>query len=427
MIGVKGNSINIILNGIKAILPDLEKVYEDIHSNPELSFHETRTATIIANRLNDAGFKFKTGIGKTGVVGILVNGNGPTVMIRADMDALPVKENTGLPYASMVTAVDESGRNVPVMHACGHDMHVTWLLGAARILADNRKSWKGTLVVLFQPAEETGKGASAMIEGGLMEDFPKPDVILGQHVMVREAGNIGWCSGPATSISDSLLIRLFGRGSHGSMPQTSIDPVVMAASLVLRLQTIVSREIDPSEFAVLTVGSVQAGQKDNVIPDEATLLVNTRSLNDKTRSQILSAIDRITNAESGASGATKSPEIRLFEHYPIVYNDPGATKMVVDSFQSFLGPDRVIEVKPTSASEDFGIFGKEWKSPSVFWFVGGTDPEVYRKAQKEDSVNTIPANHNPKFHPVLHPTLETGVQSLILAVTPWLFRGLGEQ
>ena len=247
------------------------------------------------------------GIGQTGVVGLLRNGEGPTVMLRADMDALPVREQTGLPYASTQTATDSTGKTVPVMHACGHDMHVTWLIGAATLLAQTRDTWKGTLMPVFQPAEETGTGAQAMVDGGLLTRFPKPDVVLGQHVMVGPAGSIGSRAGVITSAADSLQIRMFGRGAHGSMPQASVDPVVMAAATVLRLQTIVSRELAASDAAVVTVGSLQAGDKENVIPDEAVIKLNVRTFNEDVRTRVLAAITRIVNAEAAASGAPKTP------------------------------------------------------------------------------------------------------------------------
>src|SRR5574340_592016 len=271
------------LGNLRELLPDLEKLYTDIHSHPELSMQETRTAGIAAQRLRAAGFEVTTQVGKTGVVGLLRNGDGPTVMLRADMDALPVEEATGVPYASKVTATDAEGHTVPVMHACGHDLHVTWLAGAAALLAQTRSTWKGTLMAVFQPAEETAAGAQAMIDDGLFARFPKPDVVLGQHVMVGPAGAIGGRSGAITSAADSFQIRLFGRGAHGSMPQTSIDPVVMAASVVLRLQTIVARELAPSEAAVVTVGALQAGTKENVIPDEATIKLNVRTFDEGDR------------------------------------------------------------------------------------------------------------------------------------------------
>ena len=315
------------------------------------------------------------GIGQTGVVGLLRNGEGPTVMLRADMDALPVREQTGLPYASTQTATDSTGKTVPVMHACGHDMHVTWLIGAATLLAQTRDAWKGTLMPVFQPAEETGTGARAMVDGGLLTRFPKPDVVLGQHVMVGPAGSVGSRAGVITSAADSLQIRMFGRGAHGSMPQASIDPVVMAAATVLRLQTIVSRELAASEAAVVTVGSLQAGDKENVIPDEAIIKLNVRTFDEGVRTRVLAAITRIVNAEAAASGAPKPPEITPLDRYSLVTNDPDATRRVVDAFREHFGSDRVREAKPTSASEDFGVFGAAWQTPSVFWFVGGTDPK----------------------------------------------------
>jgi len=294
-----------ILANLGALIPDLESVYKDIHSHPELSMQENRTASIAAERLQSAGYEVTTGVGKTGVVGVLRNGEGPVIMLRADMDALPVREATGLTYASKVTA-NENGKSVPVMHACGHDMHVTWLIGAATLMAKSRNAWRGTLMPIFQPAEETGTGAQAMIDDGLFKRFPKPNAILGQHVMVGSSGVVSTRSGVITSAGDSLQIRMFGRGAHGSMPQSSIDPVVMAAATVLRLQTIVSRELAPTDAAVVTVGSLQAGTKENVIPDEAIIKLNVRTFDEDVRKHVLSAIERIVNAEAEASRAPRS-------------------------------------------------------------------------------------------------------------------------
>jgi amidohydrolase len=405
---------------IRDLLPELERVYTDIHAHPELSMQETRTARIAADRLRSAGYEVTDGIGQTGVVGLLRNGEGPTLMLRADMDALPVREQTGLPYASAQTATDSSGKTVPVMHACGHDMHVTWLIGAASLLTETRDTWKGTLMLVFQPAEETGRGAQAMVDAGLITRFPKPDVILGQHVMVGPAGSIGSRAGVITSAADSLQIRMFGRGAHGSMPQASIDPVVMAAATVLRLQAIVSRELAASEAAVVTVGSLQAGDKENVIPDEAVIKLNVRTFDADVRARVLAAITRIVNAEAAASGAPKPPEITPLDRYSLVTNDPDATRRTVDAFRKHFGSDRIREAKPTSASEDFGVFGAAWKTPSVFWFIGGTDPKTYAEAKQAGRVREIPTNHNPGFAPVLHPTLETGVATMVVAAHTWL-------
>ncbi|MGB3835726.1 M20 family metallopeptidase [Castellaniella sp.] len=412
-----------LLAGLTGLLPELEKIYTDIHAHPELSMQEVRTAGLVAKRLQQAGYEVSTGVGQTGVVGLLKNGEGPVVMLRADMDALPVKEATGVPYASKASATDAEGHTVPVMHACGHDMHVTWLLGATAVLAQTRAAWKGTVLAVFQPAEETAAGAQAMIDDGLFKRFPKPEVVLGQHVMVGPAGALGGRVGTITSAADSFQIRLFGRGAHGSMPQASIDPVVMAASVVLRLQTIVSRELAPSEAAVVTVGALQAGTKENVIPEEAIIKLNVRTFDEGVRARVLDAITRIVNAEAAASGAPKPPEITPLDRYPMASNDEEATERVADVFRKHFTKERVHEVGPASASEDFGSFGTQWGVPSVFWFVGGTDPETYAKAKAANRLNEIPSNHNPHFLPVMHPTLETGVEAMVVAAHAWLAAG----
>jgi hippurate hydrolase len=338
-------------------------------------------------------------------------------MLRADMDALPIQEATGLPYASTVTATDANGDAVPVMHACGHDMHVTWLAGAAALLAQTREPWQGTVLAVFQPAEETAQGARAMIDDGLFDRFPKPEVILGQHVMPAPAGRIGYRPGTTQAAADSLEVRLFGRGAHGSMPESSVDPVVMAAATVLRLQTVVSREVAAAQAAVVTVGALQAGTKDNVIPDEALLKINVRTFDESIRRHVLDAIERIVNAEASASAAPRAPQITSTEHYPLTVNDPARTNAVAAVLRERFGDDRVHELEaPVSASEDFGSFGTEWHVPSVFWYVGGIDPDAYRAAEEAGRVaQDIPTNHNPAFAPVIHPTLETGVEAIAAA------------
>jgi amidohydrolase len=415
-----GSASDAILRELHDELDDLEALYKDIHSHPELSMQEKRTAGLVAERLKTAGYEVTEGVGRTGVVGLLKNGDGPTVMLRADMDALPVKEATGLPYASTVTATDADGNETPVMHACGHDIHVTWLAGATALLAASKDAWRGTLMAVFQPAEEIAAGSQAMIDDGLFKRFPKPEVILGQHVMPISAGIIASKSGVVTSAGDSFEIRMFGRGAHGSMPQASIDPVVMAASTVLRLQTIVSREVGPADAAVVTVGALQAGTKENVIPDDAVIKLNVRTFDEGVRQRVLDAIRRIVNAESEASGAPKAPEITPLDRYDLVRNDDQATERVRDAFHAHFGDDRVVQTGPASASEDFGSFGVEWHVPSVFWFIGGVDPETYAKAEREGKLSEIPTNHNPKFAPVIHPTLETGVETLVTATCAWL-------
>jgi hippurate hydrolase len=409
-----------ILRNLDTLLPNLETFYKDVHAHPELSMQEARTAGLAAERLRAAGFEVTTGVGNTGVVGLLRNGEGPTVMLRADMDALPVEEATGVPYASEAKATDPEGKTVPVMHACGHDMHVSWLVGATTLMAQARDDWHGTLMAVFQPAEETAAGAKAMIDDGLFERFPKPAVVLGQHVMVGPAGVLGGRTGAITSAADSLQIRLFGRGAHGSMPQASIDPVVMAAAVVLRLQTIVSREVAAAESAVVTIGALQAGTKENVIPDEAIIKLNVRTFDEGVRKRVLAAIERIVNAEAEASGAPRLPEITPLDRYPLAVNDAAASRRVAEAFRQHFSSERVHETGPASASEDFGSFGAEWGVPSVFWFVGGTDPDAYARAKAENRINEIPTNHNPRFLPVIHPTLETGVEALVVASRAWL-------
>ena len=408
------------LRNLDELLPHLEALYKDVHSHPELSMQETRTAGLAADRLRAAGYEVTTGVGKTGVVGLLHNGDGPAVMLRADMDALPIEEATGLPYASKVKVTDREGKTVPVGHMCGHDMHVAWLVGATTLLAQARKDWRGTLMAVFQPGEETAEGAQAMIDDGLFDRFPKPAVVLGQHVMVGTAGTVAGRTGAITSAADSLQIRLFGRGAHGSMPQASIDPVVMAAATVMRLQTVVSREVAAAEAAVVTVGSLQAGTKENVIPDEAIIKLNVRTFDAGVRKRVLAAIERIVNAEAAASGAPRPPEITPLDRYPLNVNDGEASARVVDAFRRHFAADRVRQTGPAPASEDFGSFGTEWHVPSVFWFVGGTDPDTYAKAKEAGRINDLPVNHSPKFAPVIHPTLRTGVETLVVATRAWL-------
>ena len=405
------------LNGLDGIISDLEDLYRDIHAHPELSLQERRTAGLAADRLRGAGYELTENVGGTGVVGLLRNGDGPTVMLRADMDALPIREATGLPYASAATATDADGNETPVMHACGHDMHVTWLAGATALLAQSRDAWHGTVLAVFQPAEETAQGARAMIDDGLFDRFPKPEVILGQHVMPGPSGEISYRPRATQAAADSLEVRLFGRGAHGSMPESSVDPVVMSAATVLRLQTIVSREIAANQAAVVTVGALQAGTKDNVIPDEALLKINIRSFDEDVRRHVLEAIERIVNAEAAASGAPRPPEITTTEHYPLTVNDPDATRRIAAALRAHFGDDRVQELAaPISASEDFGSFGTEWGVPSVFWYVGGTDPDAYHAAERAGRVaQDVPTNHNPAFAPVIHPTLETGVEAMVTA------------
>jgi len=414
------DALSEILGGLDSMRSELTAFYQDLHRNPELSMQETRTASSATERLRAADYSVATGVGATGVVGILDNGIGPTVMLRADMDALPVREQTGLAYASSARGVDPDGEPVPVMHACGHDMHVTCLAAAAALLAQSRDRWRGRLMIVFQPAEEIGAGARAMIEDGLFDRFGKPDVILGQHVIPAPAGAVFWRAGVSMSAADSLEIKLFGRGAHGSRPQSSIDPVVMAASLVLRLQTIVAREVAPSDQVVVTVGSLHAGTKENIIPDHASIKLNVRSFAPEVRKRVLESIRRIAVAESAASGAPREPEFRPLNNFPILTNDPEATGRTIGSLIRHFGDERVHEIPLVNASEDFGEFGTAAGCPSVFWYFGGLDPERVRAAEKEGRLDEIPSNHSPLFAPVIEPTLTVGVEALISSALTWL-------
>jgi hippurate hydrolase len=393
-----------------ALAPELLAIYTDLHRHPELSMQEHRTAGIAADHLEKLGYSVTRAVGVTGIVGVLRNGDGPTVMLRGDMDALPMDEDTGLPYASEVAGA---------AHSCGHDLHVTWMLGAARVLAESRDAWRGTAIVVFQPGEEVAQGANAMVSDWDGAGLPHPDVVLGQHVMVGPAGTVTYRAGVILSAGDSLQVKLFGRGSHGSQPQTSIDPVVMAAATVLRLQTIVSREISPLDSAVLTVGSLQAGTKENIIPDEATIKLNMRTYDEGVRDHMLKAVSRICRAECAASDAPRPPEFTTLSSYPLTDNDHAATARVVEAFRAQFG-DAAREGKPAAASEDFSVFGRTWGVPYVFWFVGGTDPQAYAKAKAEGTTNKIPSNHSPRFAPVLDPTLKTGLQAMLSAASAWL-------
>ena len=400
---------------IQALLPKLDALYKDLHQHPELSMQEVRTAALVAQNLHHYGYQVTEKVGVTGVVGLLENGEGPVVMLRADMDALPMPEKTGLPYASQAVGKLEDGTPTPVSHMCGHDMHVAWLIGAAEIFAKHRALWKGTLMLVFQPGEEIGKGALAMIEA--MEHFPKPDIILGQHVMVGKAGSIGYRAGAILTAGDSLHVTFHGRGAHGSMPQNAIDPVMMAAHSAVRLQTIVSRETSPLDSAVLTIGSIQAGTKENIIPDEATLKLNMRSYKDSVRDKMISSVKRICCCESHASGAG-DPDINFIDSYPVTVNDRQATEKLAQQFIAHFA-EQCFETEPATASEDFSQFGRHWQVPYVFWFVGGTDPQAWAQAQQTQSIANIPANHSSQFTLHLPGTLQAGLEAMLVAALTW--------
>jgi hippurate hydrolase len=408
-------SADTVLAGLGDIRSELEQLYQDLHAHPELGHNEHRTATRVAEHLKNCGYQVYEGIGGTGVVGVLANGDGPTVLLRADMDALPVREETGLPYASTITATNGSGRQVPVAHACGHDMHVTCLLGAARLMAAAPGSWQGTLLALFQPAEEPGDGADRMLTDGLTDRVPRPDVAFAQHVLPYPAGQVGTRCGSFLSAADNLKITVHGRGAHGSAPQAAIDPVVMASMIVVRLQTIVSRELAATQPAVLTVGSVQAGTSGNVIPESAELLVNVRTYDEASRQAVLTAIRRIVKAECDASGATREPQIEEGTYFPPTVNDTAVTHEVAAAFTATFG-ERAGTSQLQSASEDFSRIPDAFGIPYTYWALGCVHPDTYHSAQQRGTVaQDIPVNHSPRFAPVLQPTLDTGVQALVAA------------
>jgi amidohydrolase len=397
-----------------------EDFYRNLHQHPELSHHEHNTAAAVAHRLRGFGYNTHEGIGCTGVVGILCNGDGPAVLLRADMDALPVKEDTGLPYASTVTAADTDGKEVPVMHACGHDIHVTCLLGAASLLAGARAQWKGTLIALFQPAEEVGDGARCMVDDELAKVVGHVDVALAQHVLPFPAGQVATRPGPVLATADSIRITVYGRGGHGSMPQATVDPVVLAAMIVIRLQTVVSREVAPTDPAVLTIGRIESGAKSNVIADRAVLQLNLRIYSDQTRNKIHAAIRRIVTAECQASGSPKAPDFEFFDHYPATSNDPIVTERVRAAFDDYFG-DRARDLALQTASEDFSDIPNALSTPYSYWGIGGINPNTYQKADSAGRVTEdIPVNHSPTFAPVIQPTLDTGTQALTVAALAWL-------
>ncbi len=413
------NGLDEILAGYDGIQAAQEAFYKDLHEHPELSHHEHRTARCVAGELQKYGFTVQTGIGGTGVAGVLANGAGPTVLLRAELDALPIREDTGVDYASTVTTKAADGHEVPVAHACGHDMHMSCLLGMAKLMADHPGRWNGTLLPLFQPGEETGDGAQGMVDDGLLKRIPVPDVALAQHLLPGIAGTVGTCSGPFMSAEDSIKVTVYGRGSHGALPQNGIDPVVLAAMIIVRLQTVVSREVTPGEVAIVTVGSVQAGTRSNVIPDHAVLQLNVRSYSQQTRQRMLAAIQRIIRAECQASGSPKDPDFETLASFPLLDNDAATTERVAAAFAEHFG-DHALVLDRQTVSEDFGIIPDAAGVPYTYWGIGRTDRKIYQAAEKAGRLADLPANHSPEFLPPLQPTLRTGTEALVTAAMAWL-------
>ncbi|MCL7428894.1 amidohydrolase [Streptomyces sp. YS415] len=390
----------------------LEDFYRDLHRHPELSYREHRTAVRLAARLSAAGFETAEGIGRTGVVGLLRNGEGPTVLLRADMDALPVEERTGLPYASTVPGV---------MHACGHDLHVTWLAGAAEALAAGRDAWSGTLLMVGQPAEESGGGAAAMVADGLYDRFPRPDVLLGQHVTPGPVGGIAHVPGLIMSATTDVEIVVHGRGGHGSRPETTVDPVVTAAFLVTRLQTVVSRELAPREQAVLTVGRIEAGTAANVIPATARISLNLRTQSGSVRDRMVTAIRRMAAGECLAAGCPREPEVTVGGTFPMTVNDAGTDHRVAAAHREVFGAEAVFDPGPAMGSEDFSHLAVDGL-PYSYWFVTSTPPALWDAAPGDNVLRrseSVPSNHSPLFAPDLA-TVPTGVRTLVSGALSFL-------
>lgn len=406
---------------VDALYPDLAALYQDLHRNPELSRHEEKTSAKLAERLRALGYDVTDHVGGFGVVGVMKNGRGPTLLIRADMDALPVEEKTGLPYASTVHAKNDAGDTVPVMHACGHDVHVTSLVGAAALLAKAKNLWRGTLLLVGQPGEEGASGASAMLADGFLTRFPKPDFAIALHdVSTLPAGTLGYTPGFALANSDSVDITIYGRGGHGSAPQSTVDPIVIAARTILALQTIVSRENNPLDPAVVTVGTIHGGTKSNIIPDEVKLQLTVRTYKEEARTRVLAAIERIAKAEAEAAGAPKSPLVRVEKGYTATYNDPALTRRVAAALARAFGSSRVVELPPIMASEDFGDFGRAAGVPYLEFALGATPAGTFQAAHGD--VAKLPALHSSGWAPDPEPTLKAGAAALTIAAIELLPR-----
>ncbi len=392
---------------VQTVYPEAHALYVDLHQHPELSSHETQTAAKLASGLRSLGYEVTEHVGGTGIVAILKNGPGPTVMLRTELDALPVEEKTGLAYASRVRTKDDAGQDVPVMHACGHDLHMASIQGTGAIMAQSKNTWHGTLMLIGQPAEETISGADRMIKDGLLKRFPRPDVAVAMHVgNLLPAGKVGVTPGIYDTNSDSLRITIYGKGGHGSAPHTAVDPIVIAARTILALQTIPSREVKPGELTVVTVGYIRSGTKNNIIPDQAELGLTVRTYKQDIRKQVLAAIARITKAEAQAADAPREPLIERYEFTDAVYNDPALAQRLRSALESKLGKDNVVMEEPQTSSEDFSYFVREG-IPGFYFSLGGADPE--KLAQAKAAGTTLPSNHSPLFAPDVEPAMETGI------------------
>ncbi len=401
---------------IDAVYPDIEALYIDLHQHPELAFQEVRTGAKLAGLLQALGYEVTTGVGRTGIVGVMKNGPGPTVMLRTELDALPVEEKTGLPFASHVVVKNAAGQTVPVMHACGHDIHMSAWAGTARLMAEHRDRWHGTLVLVGQPAEETGSGASAMLQDGLFTRFPKPDFALSLHDDdTMPAGTIGYHPGPFRAMSDAVTIVVYGRGGHAAMPMNTVDPVVLAARIVLALQTIVSRENNPVDPVVITVGSIHGGTVGNIIPDEVRLQLSVRTYTAEVRRRTFAAIRRIARGEAMAAGAPREPEVIARDDSGatrVVYNDPALTARLAQALKTNLGDATVVEMPAKMTSEDFAEYWTTGKVPSALLHIGAVNAAKFAEIQRTGIPG--PAPHSPEWAPDREPTLRNAMRAEVI-------------
>jgi amidohydrolase len=395
---------------VNAVYPEVERLYLDLHQNPELSLAEVRTAEKMAAALRALAFEVTTDVGGHGVVGILRNGPGPVVMLRTELDALPVEEKTGLPYASTVHAKDPvSGETVPVMHACGHDVHMSAWVGTATILAASRETWSGTLMMVGQPAEERARGAKAMLEDGLFTRFPKPDFALAVHDDDRlPAGQVGFTSGYALAAVNSVDVTIFGKGGHGAMPHMTIDPIVIAAKCIIGFQTVVSREKDPLRPGLITVGAIHGGTKNNIIPDHVDMLLTVRSFRPDVQEQLLAGIRRVIAAEAEEAGAPRPPTMQITESTRVTYNEPALASRLRPALEHALGAANVVDAAPVTASEDFSEYGAAGV-PAFILRVGAVPPQ--RLAEVKGDVTQLPSLHSPTFAPDREPTIKTSIMA----------------
>ncbi|WP_339935810.1 amidohydrolase [Vreelandella glaciei] len=419
-----------IATQLEAAFEDIQSLYRQLHQTPELPFQEHKTSARLADALESVGYEVTRGIGGTGVVALLHNGEGPTVMLRSDMDALPIKEETGLDFASCEMVISEKGGEVPLMHACGHDLHSSCIVGAAAVMAGLREQWAGTLMLICQPAEEIFGGAKAMLDDGLYSRFPRPNIILGQHNMPALAGTVGHRAGSAMAACTNLAVTIHGNGGHGSMPAQTVDPVVIAAHVVTRLQTIVAREVPPEETVVVTVGKLHAGTQANIIPHSAELEINIRGFDNTLHCQVVAAIERIIRAECEAGRSPKSPEFRVLNETIALHNDPLAVEHIRRAHAEHFGDANLYDMPRLNGSEDFPFFGNAEAGafggediPYVYWFIGATPAERWANTpgtSVSQKMRHLEMPHSPYYFPGNDVTLRTGIEAMATGALAYL-------